>query len=153
MILQNVESFEKWHEWYATISLRPLPCTAFPCFEFPTMKKKPYLPCKVLEAKMVEREDAFKSLPLFRFLAQKKSLISSARWQMLKFTQGNCILLTWPSSRAFPCSDIALQKNLYFPWKVIETKRYKRKLHFFPRVLSNFALLQLQYCVKTLPFP
>jgi len=43
------------------------------------MKKTPYLPCKVLEAKMVEREDAFKSLPLFRFLAQKKSLIFFTR--------------------------------------------------------------------------
>jgi hypothetical protein len=43
------------------------------------MKKKPSFPCKVLEAKMVEREDEFKSLPLFRFLAQKKSLIFSAR--------------------------------------------------------------------------
>ncbi len=86
-------------------------------------------------------------------LAQKKSLIFSARWQMLKCTQGNCILLAWPSSRAFPSSDIALQKNLYFPWKVIETKMYKRKFHFVLRVFTNFPPLQLQYCVKTLPFP
>jgi hypothetical protein len=32
-----------------------------------------------VEAKVVEREDAFKSLPLFKFLAQKKNLIFSAR--------------------------------------------------------------------------
>jgi len=43
------------------------------------MKKKTLFPCKVLEAKMVEREDAFKSLPLFKFLAQEKSLIFFAR--------------------------------------------------------------------------
>jgi hypothetical protein len=36
------------------------PALPFPCFEFPTTKEKPYFPCKVLEAKMVEREDAFK---------------------------------------------------------------------------------------------
>jgi len=117
------------------------------------MKKKTLFPCKVLEAKMVEREDAFKSLPLFKFLAQEKSLIFFARWQMLKCTQGNCILLAWPSSRAFPSSDIALQKNLYFPWNVIETKMYRRKFHFVPRFFIKFSLLQLQYCVKTLPFP
>jgi hypothetical protein len=55
----------------------------------------------------------------------------SARWQMLKCTQGNCILLTWLSSKAFPSLDIALQKNLYFPWNVIETKLYKRKFKSF----------------------
>jgi len=72
-IFQNVESFEKWHKWYAAVSLHPLPCTAFPGFEFPTMKKKPYFPSKVLEAKMVGREDAFKSLPL---LLKRKALFS-----------------------------------------------------------------------------
>jgi hypothetical protein len=65
---------------------------------------------------------------------------------MLKCTQGNCILLAWPSSRAFPSSDIALQKNLYFAWKVMATKMYKRKFHFVPRVFTNFPLLQLQCC-------
>jgi len=37
------------------------------------MKKKPYFPCKVLEAKMVDKEDAFKSLPL---LLKRKALLS-----------------------------------------------------------------------------
>ncbi len=83
-------------------------------------------------------------------LAQKKSLIFFARSQMLKCTHGNCILLAWPSSRTFPSSDIALRKILYFSWKVIKTKMYKRKFHFIPRVFTNFPPLQLQCCVETL---
>jgi hypothetical protein len=44
--------------------------------------KKTLFSLKVLEAKMVERADAFKSLPLSRFLVQKKSLIFSVRGEM-----------------------------------------------------------------------
>jgi hypothetical protein len=37
------------------------------------MKKKPYFPCKVLEAKIVDREDAFKFPP---GLLKRKAIFS-----------------------------------------------------------------------------
>jgi hypothetical protein len=72
---------------------------------------------------------------------------------MLKCTQGNCILLAWPSSRASPSSDISVQKNLYFPWKVIATKMYKRKFHFVPRVCTNFPPASASILCKNPSFP
>jgi hypothetical protein len=107
----------------------------------------------VLEAKMIEREDAFKSLPLIRFLAQKKNLIFSVMWQMLKCTQGNCILLAWPSSRAFPSSDITLQKKSLVSLKGDQNKNVQKEISFCSQGLHQFSPASASTLCKTLPFP
>jgi len=49
---------------------------------------------------------------------------------MLKCTQGNCILLAWPFSRALPSSDMALQKKSLFSPEGDGNKNVQKEISF-----------------------
>jgi hypothetical protein len=115
--------------------------------------KKPYFPCKVLEAKMVDREDAFKSFPLFRFLAQKKSLIFSARWQILKCTQGNCIFISMALFKSFPLFRHCTSKNKLFSLKCDRNKNVQKEISFCSQGLHQFSPASTAILCKNPSFP
>ncbi len=102
---------------------------------------------------MVEREDAFKSLPLFRFLAQKKSLIFLCQVTDAKMYTGELHFISMDFFKSFPLFRHGTSKQSLFSLKGDRIKNVQKEISFCSQGLHQFSLASASILCKNPSFP